>query len=353
MQDLRHFINVIDQINEEVRWQKSLFDHLFIDTIKIQDFNPDSGYNEVTEYPYLIQSNHKKFWTPVVPAMMDRLQMSKRMAGCHVLGVEKLKQLIAIQGRRQKQISVFTSDVEGYISTSGIWGGGGLVAILTGDVNVGAAADIMSVVDKGGRRLIDLGPEPDFQGEFPYDIYDERPYNLLWNALVDMRVPILAELKSTGQEPPVPDQIRRNTLGSRMLVDENSFTGEQKARAIKQYIDGVERVIEKHKQVFQEMFFQHVERQSTAWEDLIEDYDELVMGNFTIEKLYVISEHIDADDGEKPGWPHDYFPEEGVFCSQPRKQCVALDFPVEFIDERDLRDGLEAEMIKRNHRSKP
>jgi len=350
MQDLRHYINVIDQLNEEVRWQKSLFDHLFIDTIKIHEFNPDSGYNEQTEYPYLIQSNHKKFWTPVVPAMMDRLQMSRRMAGCHVLGVDKLKQLIAIQGRRQKQISVFTSDVEGYISASGIWGGGGLVAILTGDVNVGAAADIMSVVDKGGRRLIDLGPEPDFQGEFPFDIYDEQPYNLLWNALVDMRVPILAELKSTGKEPPVPDQIRRNTLGSRMLVDADSFTGEQKARAIKQYIDGVERVIEKHKQVFQEMFFQHVERQSTAWEDLIEDYDELVMGNFTIEKLYVISEHIDADDGEKPGWPGDYFPEDGVFCSQPRKQCIALDFPVEFTDEHDLRDRLEAEMIKRNHR---
>lgn len=350
MQDLRHFINVIDQINEEVRWQKSLFDHLFIDTIKIQDFNPDSGYNEVTEYPYLIQSNHKKFWTPVVPSMMERMQLHRRMAACHVLGIEKLTKLINLQGKRSRQISVFTSDVEGYISASGIWGGGGLVAILTGDVNVGAAADIMSVVDKKGQRLIDLGPEPDFQGEFPFDVYDEPAYNKLWNALVDMRVPILAELKSTGEEPPVPEQIRRNTLGSRMLVDDNSFTGEQKAKAIKQYIDSVEKVISKHRDVFHEMFFAHVERQSTAWEDLIEDYDELVMGNFTIEKLYVISEHIDADDGEKPGWPNDYFPEEGVFCSQPRRQCIALDFPVEFTDERNLRDRLEAEMVKRNHK---
>ena len=350
MQDIRHYINVIDQLNEEVRWQKSLFDHLFVDDIKIYDFNPESGYNEEKRYPYLIQPNHKKFWTPVVPSMMERLEMTRRMAGCHVLGVDKLKQLIAIQGRRQKQISVFTSDVEGFISASGIWGGGGLVAILTGDVSVGAAADIMSVVDKGGRRLIDLGPEPDFQGEFPYDIYDERPYNLLWNALVDMRTPIIAELKSTGVEPPVPPDIRRNTLGSRMLVDTDSFTGEQKARAIKQYIDGVERVIAQHKPVFQEMFFQHVERQSTAWEDLVEDYDELVMGNFRIEKLYVISEYIDADDGERDGWPHDYFPEEGVFCSEPRRQCIALDFPVEFTTEHDLRDRLEREMVNRNHR---
>ena len=352
MQDIRHYINVIDQLNEEVRWQKSLFDHLFVDDIKIYDFNPDTGRNEEKRYPYLIQPNHKKFWTPVVPAMMERLEMTKRMAGCHVLGVDKLKQLIQLEGKRSRQISVFTSDVEGYISASGIWGGGGLVAILTGDVSVGAPADIMSVVDRKGQRLIDLGPEPDFQGEFPYDVYDERPYNLLWNALVDMRTPILAELKSTGVEPEIPPDIRRNTLGSRMLVYANSFTGEQKASAIKQYIDGVERVISKHRDVFHEMFFAHVERQSTAWEDLTEDYDELVMGNFRIEKLYVIAEHIDADDGAKPGWPQDYFPEEGVFCSQPRRQCVALDFPVEFVDERDLRDSLEREMISRNHRSK-
>ena len=352
MQDIRHYINVIDQLNEEVRWQKSLFDHLFVDDIKIYDFNPDTGRNEEKRYPYLIQPNHKKFWTPVVPAMMERLEMTKRMAGCHVLGVDKLKQLIQLEGKRSRQISVFTSDVEGYISASGIWGGGGLVAILTGDVSVGAPADIMSVVDRKGQRLIDLGPEPDFQGEFPYDVYDERPYNLLWNALVDMRTPILAELKSTGVEPEIPPDIRRNTLGSRMLVYANSFTGEQKASAIKQYIDGVERVISKHRDVFHEMFFAHVERQSTAWEDLTEDYDELVMGNFRIEKLYVIAEHIDADAGAKPGWPQDYFPEEGVFCSQPRRQCVALDFPVEFVDERDLRDSLEREMISRNHRSK-
>lgn len=348
MQDLRHFIDVIDQLNEEVRWQKSLFDHLFIDTIKIYDFNPDTGRNEATEYPYLIQPNHKKFWTPVVPSMMERLEMSKRMAACHVLGVDKLRQLIQLQGVRSRQISVFTSDVEGFISASGIWGGGGIVAILSGDVSVGAPADIMSVVDKKGQRLIDLGPEPDFQGEFPFDIYDERPYNLLWNALVDMRTPIIAQLKSTGKEPPVPDDIRKNTLGSRMLVDKDSFTGDQKASAIKQYIDAVERVIAKHKPVFHDMFFQHVERQSTAWEDLVEDYDELVMGNFEIEKLYVIAEYVDADDGQKPGWPQDYFPEDGVFCAQPRKQCIALDFPVEFTDERDLRDKLESEMTTRN-----
>ena len=75
-------------------------------------------------------------------------------------GTQNVDRLIKMQGKKGKQISVFTTDREGQLA-DGVWGGGGVVAILRGNAYASSTGDIMSVVDKQGRRVLDIGPSGD------------------------------------------------------------------------------------------------------------------------------------------------------------------------------------------------
>jgi len=72
----------------------------------------------------------------------------------HVLGVAHLNALKKIEGKK-KSISAFFSMMSRNLET-GVAGGGGVVAELDADVLVSARDDIMSQVDKAGRRWVEM-----------------------------------------------------------------------------------------------------------------------------------------------------------------------------------------------------
>lgn len=330
-----------NSINEAVQWQKSLFEHIFLDEFGTRDYGGKRDQDKIRYFPYLILPNHFKYYTPVVPSMLKRLDTVLEMNACHALGPERLPDLIKIQGRKSKQISVFTSDEYDTIASSGLHGGGGLVAIVRGDVSVGMPGDIMSMVDKKGGRIIDLGPTPDFSGDrIDRGFYDSREYERMYADLKEMRAKILNRLKKEGKEANLSDDIRKETFGERMVVDQNSFTGKQKQQAIKDYIDGVESVLKKHLDTFQKLFFSHVKTQGTDWTKVKLEYDELVMGNFKIQKLYMVP----------LSGVESYFPKKGKYCRDPKKneQCMEIDFPIEKVSLKELPARLEDEMKKSN-----
>ena len=72
----------------------------------------------------------------------------------HTTDLDGLKALKKIEGRK-KSISAFFSMMSRYME-SGIATKGGIVAEMDADVIVSARDDIMSEVDKGGRRWVEL-----------------------------------------------------------------------------------------------------------------------------------------------------------------------------------------------------
>ena len=328
MEKIRNIIDIIDPpdtIFEEIMWQKSLFDHLFLTKNKVTD--------EIT----VTEKNSQNYFIPLVPSMFNRMNIVKKMYAFHNFGPNNIKNLIEIQGKKTKQISVFTSDPDGDIVDAGIWGGTGLVALVEGDVFVGYMSDIMSIVDKKGTRLIDIGPEAqiNFDTEFT-NILNSDSYKSFYQELQNIKAPLLDKIN---------DYIK-NYVGS---IDE--IKGKFKFNLIKEFIEKLEPVLMNNKKVFTNMYFSYVEKQGTNWKEVLQEYDELVMGNFTIKKLYVIK-----DDYSEPmqhfieGLPKRKFcPNIDLITKKAIKDndCIELDFPVVYIAS-GISNAMRGDMKKYN-----
>ena len=57
--EMRKYIDIVNQLNEEVKWTQSLFDHLFLD---------DNGST-----PSVLDPEAERFHIPIVPSMFKRL----------------------------------------------------------------------------------------------------------------------------------------------------------------------------------------------------------------------------------------------------------------------------------------
>jgi hypothetical protein len=323
-------------IKEEVQWTKSLFDHLFTleysqikneqlltrAILKAERTNP-----EVINYRYLIPDEDRRYQLSLVPSMIERVVGSVVTYGIHASSAENLEKLIKIQKKKAKQISVYTTDEEGRLA-SGVWGGGGVYSILRGNVYAGASMDIMSIVDKQGRRLVDLGPDTELAHSYDYKGVMRSPeYKSMWEDLKKFRNSLTKKLLAVGKKSiPVESYVDR-------AIDTPNVPPNVKRDFIKKYIDGTEKILKKHSKVFASMYINWAKKQSKSWNFVADEYDELVMGNFEIVKVYVDDEYYDEfvnwfakipdedrfEDGfEEPSW------------DEVQKKA-GFPFPVEFI----------------------
>ncbi len=287
-------------LSEKVKWTRSLFDHLFTLPYKeINDFflkksvfaalkgdNP-----EADKMYYLIPDDDFRYQLPLVPAMIERVVGSVVTYGIHASSPENLENLMKLQSKKSKQVSVYTTDEEGRM-TSGVHGGGGVYSILKGNVYAGGSTDIMSIVDKQGRRLVDLGPKSELAFAYDYDdVVRSSAYKKMWMDLLTFRKSIINNLVALGKKS-IGDEkkyVERAIDTSSPLVN-----GSIKRDFIKKYIDGTEKILKKHKDVFAKMYIGWARKQSSSWNSVAESYDELVMGNFEIVAVY-IEDHMEED----------------------------------------------------------
>jgi hypothetical protein len=292
---MQGFKEYCQSLHEEVQWTKSLFDHLF--TVKIndiQDINLKKKFidamhdnTDVANYSFLIPDNDKVFQLPLVPALIERVVGSVVTYGIHASSPKNLENLISLQGKKSKQISVFTTDEEERMS-SGVWGGGGVYSVLKGNVYAGGSTDIMSIVDKQGRRLVDLGPNSELLYSDDYRKVVKSPeYKNMYKELKTLRNGLTKKLLVLG----------RKTLQNKQYldraIDTNSslVNGSIKRDYIKKYIDGAEKILMKYKEVFAKMYISWARSQSKSWDMVADSYDEMVMGNFQIVKVFVDMDH--------------------------------------------------------------
>ena len=203
----------------------------------------------------------------------------------HVLDAEDIYDLKKLEGKK-KSISAFFSMMAKQME-SGIAAGGGVVAELEADVIVSARDDIMSQVDKAGRRWVEMSWFENAAGRGDGAGFQavERELNVLIRDLVLKHLePILGDKARTGQEFYLWADMKRHLKDSKKL-----------SLVIKDYFDGVERVIKKNKDVMGDIFYSYArsKRQTdNTW-------DEQIVNNIEITKLHYLPKEEEIEDEEQ------------------------------------------------------
>ena len=199
-------------------------------------------------------------------------------------GLEKLKRL---EGGK-KTISAFFSMMSRYME-GGIASGGGIVVEMEADVLVSAADDIMSQVDNKGRRWVEVSWFANAQrgGTGPKFAVVERELNdLIRNLVVKHLEPIIGNRARTEHEYVLWGNMKRELKDSKKL-----------SLVIKDYFDGVEKIIKDNKEVMGSIFYGYAKSKrmtDNAW-------DEQVVNNIEITKLHYLpkEEEVEAEEQQE------------------------------------------------------
>ena len=198
----------------------------------------------------------------------------------HTTDLSGLKALKKIEGGK-KSISAFFSMMAKYME-GGIATGGGIVAEIEADVIVSAKDEIMSKVDNRGRRWVELSW---FQNANTptYPKFDkvEKDLNTLIKKLVIKHLPKYVEiggvefLTKGEHEYDLWIEMKRHLKGD----------GKKISLVIKDYFDGVEKVIKKNSKVMGNILLGYARSKrmtDNAW-------DEQIVNNIDIKKVHLIT----------------------------------------------------------------
>ena len=203
----------------------------------------------------------------------------------HVLSAEDIYDLKKLEGKK-KSISAFFSMMAKQFE-GGIAAGGGVVAELDADVLVSARDDIMSEVDKTGRRWVMMSWFENQTRERGKFSKVEKDLNVLIKGLVVKHLgPIMGQTEvRRAQEFDLWKNMKRHLKGD----------GQKLRLVIKDYFDGVEKVIKRNKEVMSSIFYGYAKskRQTdNAW-------DEQIVNNIKIKKLHYLPKEEEVEDEEQ------------------------------------------------------
>jgi len=249
-----------------------------------------------SDYVFNAGSSSSGLMIPISGPMFKRIWPDTiRTTVFHTTDLSGLKALKKLEGGK-KTISAFFSMMSRYLE-SGIATGGGIVVEMDADVLISARDDIMSQVDKTGRRWVEMSWFANAQsyGTGPAFGKVEKELNTLIANLVKKHLPKGKEVEQTrffahdtGTVFDIWGNMKRHLKGD----------GRKIAAVIKDYFDGVEKVIKKNKEVMGGIFYGFAK--SKRMTD--NSWDEQIVNNIDIYKIHVISE---KDDQEGADWRKD------------------------------------------------
>lgn len=275
-------------LHEDVQWTNSAY---------VQIFEPDD--------------DEEKIIIPLQSSLLQKTVGTVPIYTAHVLGPHNLDNLFSIQNKKTKMLSTFTiefmNDNLGTITSSGVWGGTGVIAILKGYAMGGGDSDINSIVDKQGIRYINISDDSIIS------------YSAKKNANVDiskfsqkvqnMKLKIL---RDEMRDKPV----RQNDLAGFFWIRDNDKQAQH--RMIKSFYDNLFILIDKNKKLFHDFLFHWVRMQKnkTTRKQETYGYDEIVISNFKVIKLFLNKFEIKPEDykmiKEKYKVPVKILPEQNI-----------------------------------------
>ena len=221
-------------------------------------------------------------------------------------GVYKLTKL-----GKTKSISAFYN-IEDIIISSGIKTNGGYVVELEGDVLAAAPDDISSQPDKTGRRWLTFSSlmnpstasDPGLGGKSKLKRIEKDLENLLIDILVK------------NDLGPYKKGLTTRELNKAWSWLGKSTGGKEKSIIIKDYIDGMEKIMKKYSKQLKSVLLDYVNKRASEPDpdsgDLPE-WDEIVVNNFKIQKIHVGPEFSPdfEDDDDIDGFPFELYDDAG------------------------------------------
>ena len=214
---------------------------------------------------------------PISTSMFKRIWPDTiRATVFHVTDHNGLGKIKKIEGGK-KSISAFFSMMSRYMET-GVATGGGIVVEMEADVLISARDDIMSQVDTQGRRWVEMSWFANAQLGRTGPEFGKVEKDLNWlikNLVIKHLSPILGktEVKNIG-EFAIWGDIKRHIKGDGKIL----------RLLIKEYFDGVERVLKKHKKVMSGIFYSYAK--SKRMTD--NSWDEQIVNNIKVKKVHLI-----------------------------------------------------------------
>ena len=232
----------------------------------------------------LPRAGFKDIHIPLSPSIMSRIwPKSVRSKAFHLTDFDGLKKLKGMQ-KGKRSISAFYN-MDDYMITSGIKTEGGYVVELEGDVLAASPDDISSQPDKSGRRWITVSSLMNS----PFDSDPGLGGKAKLRGIEDDIQAVLEEiLKKNGEDVQTGSQA--NIIGLQWSGLGMKTGGKEKSLIIKDYIDGMEKIMKKHSKSLRSVLTDYTKKRTLEPDPDSGDtalWDELVINNFTIQKVHV------------------------------------------------------------------
>ena len=247
---------------------------------------------------------------PLSPAIFKRVwPESVRSKVFHLTdfgGVHKLKK---IQGGK-KSISAFYN-MEDYMIQSGIRTQGGYVVELEGDVLAASPDDISSQPDKTGRRWLTFSSIMNSPHDSDPGVGGGSKLKSMGKDLQELLVKILGD---NGKGPYRAGDT--NEIAKSWSYLGRSVGGKEKSVIIKNYIDGMEKIMKKYSKPLGTVLTDYTKKRTLDPDPDSGDkamWDELVVNNFKIQKIHVSPEFSPdfEDDDDIDGFPFELYQDVG------------------------------------------
>ena len=220
--------------------------------------------------------------------------------------------------KSKKSISAFFY-MDSYFLENGIQTEGGYVVELTGDILVAGPDDLNTEVDKSGRRYVSFqtlrqgsddgglgggaklgGMKRDLHKMIKdlVDVYEE------WIESEDIEVALGKKIELNGFDKAMKDFKKNPFRAWRVIGDKirkSRGSGFSFSMAIKDYLDGVEKIMKKHSKVLQSLFYNYAKNRIFRYErgKYQSEWDEIVVNNFVVDKIHISPAHSEFHKDEE------------------------------------------------------
>jgi hypothetical protein len=245
---------------------------------------------------------------PLSPAIFKRIwPESVRSRVFHLTDDEGIRTLKKIQGKK-KSISAFYN-IEDFILSSGIKTNGGYVVELEGDVLAAAPDDISSQPDKTGRRWLTFSSLMNPSTASDPGLGGKAKLKRIEKDLESLLVDILVK----NDMGPYKKGLTTKELNRGWSYLGKSTGGKVKSIIIKDYIDGMEKIMKKYSKPLKSVFTDYAFDKELVPDPDSGDkalWDEVVVNNFKIKKIHVTEEFGEdfQDDDDIEGFPFELYP---------------------------------------------
>ena len=248
---------------------------------------------------------------PLSPSIMKRIwPKSIRSKAFHLTDFDGLGKLKGMQGGK-RSISAFYN-MDDYMITSGIKTEGGYVVELEGDVLAASPDDISSQPDKSGRRWITVSSLMNS----PFDSDPGLGGKAKLKGIEKDIESLLVDIMAKNDLGPYKKALTTTEINKGWSYLGKSTGGKEKSLIIKDYIDGMEKVMKKYSKKLGSILTDYTKKRTLDPNPDSGDkamWDELVVNNFKIQKIHVGPEFAPDFDGDDDidGFPFELYDDTG------------------------------------------